>query len=318
MRVAVLTPPRGKTPRPDLADTFVQGEQVTAILAARGHEVRPATYGPDMGATEKDLRRLAPDLVFNLVEDIPEGPDKLHLVTALLEDLDLSYTGAGTAALEALGDKPRMKATLVDGGLPVAPDLLASEGTGRFIVKSRTEHASLGISDKSVVVGRIAAEAMIAARTAEFGGLWFAEEYIDGREFNVSVLETLNGPLLLPAAEIVFLDHAGDRPRIVGYEEKWSEGSIAYETTPRVFPTDSADAPLVGELERLALAAWRIFGLTGYARVDFRVDLEGRPYILEVNANPCIAADAGFCAAAAQAGLTQEDVISHIVATAHG
>ena len=116
-------------------------------------------------------------------------------------------------------------------------------------------------------------------------------------------------------AEILFLDH-DDRPKIVGYAEKWAEGSDAYANTPRRFATDAADAPLRAELARLALVAWQLFGLRGYARVDFRVDAAGKPYILEANANPCLSADAGFCAAAAEAGMTQADIVAHLIETA--
>jgi D-alanine-D-alanine ligase len=191
----------------------------------------------------------------------------------------------------------------------------AGDGRQRYIVKSAIEHASIGIDAGSVVSGRAAAEALIARRRREFGGEWFAEAFIDGREFNVAVLETRAGPIALPVAEILFLDHA-DRPRIVGYEEKWAEESAAYVSTPRSFPRDPADAALRAELARLALASWRLFGLKGYARVDFRVDDRGRPYILEVNANPCLAADAGFCAAAGEAGMTQTDVVARLIEAA--
>ena len=103
-------------------------------------------------------------------------------------------------------------------------------------------------------------------------------------------------------------------PRIVGYAEKWDVGSDAYRTTPRVFPP--REEPLFADLTRLARAAWDLFDLSGYARVDFRVDGAGLPVILEVNANPCLSADAGFCAAAAQIGLTQSDIVARLVEAA--
>ena len=101
-------------------------------------------------------------------------------------------------------------------------------------------------------------------------------------------------------------------PAILGYDAKWETTSAAYMRTPRVFP--ARETPLFDELERLALAGWRLFALTGYARVDFRVAPDNRPIILEINANPCLAADAGFCAAAEQMGLTQKDVVAAILA----
>lgn len=316
LRVVVLIPPQPPTARADLDDTYAQAAEVWQCLSGLGDEPVAAFFEPDHEATAAKLAALAPSLVFNLVEDLPEGPDQLHLVTALLDRLGLRFTGASTAALAALADKTRMKAVLKNAGLPVAPGLDQGDQTTPYIVKSAIEHASIGIDASSVVFGRDAATALMTQQQAGHGGLWFAERYIDGREFNVSVLQTVDGPLLLPVAEILFTDHADGRAKIVGYAEKWQEQSDAYAATPRVFPNDADDEPLLAELRRLALQAWHVFGLTGYARVDFRVDGAGNPFILEINANPCLAADAGFCAAGAQIGMSQTDVIAHIVTSA--
>jgi D-alanine-D-alanine ligase len=121
---------------------------------------------------------------------------------------------------------------------------------------------------------------------------------------------------VLPVAEILFVDFPPDRPRIVDYEAKWQADAFAYANTPRCFDFPAEDAALLAELERLALEAWRLFGLGGYARVDFRVDGAGRPTILEINVNPCLAPDAGFVAAAERAGLDYDSVIGSIVTAA--
>jgi D-alanine-D-alanine ligase len=120
----------------------------------------------------------------------------------------------------------------------------------------------------------------------------------------------------LPVAEIEFVDYPPGMPRIVGYEAKWQPDSFAYTHTVRTFPQGAAAAPLLERVRRLALAAWRACGLAGYGRVDLRLDERGRPHVLEVNANPCLAADAGFMAAAERAGLTAADVVARIVTAA--
>jgi D-alanine-D-alanine ligase len=89
--------------------------------------------------------------------------------------------------------------------------------------------------------------------------------------------------------------------------------SEAYTGTPRRFGLEKAEPALAAELEKLAKSCWDLFGLAGYARVDFRVDREGKPWILEVNVNPCLNPDAGFAAAAASAGLSYRDLISSII-----
>lgn len=303
MKVLVLTSPAETIDRPDTADTRAQAEEITASLRGLGHETAVLAY-------DGNLDGLHPDLVFNLVEDLPEGPDQLFAITRQLDQRDIAYTGAATEPLQQLGRKPQMKARLRAAGLPTPPDMNGAPPGTRFIVKSAVEHASVGLSSLNVVPSATEALQIIAEREAEFGGEWFAEAYVDGREFNIAVLDGE----VLPVAEILFTDHAGNAPRVVGYAEKWDTGSRAFETTPRVFP--AREEPLFSELERLTRAAWDLFGLTGYARVDFRVDRAGQPYILEVNANPCLAADAGFCAAAAQLGLTQTDVVARLIEAA--
>ncbi|MDX9976035.1 MAG: GNAT family N-acetyltransferase, partial [FCB group bacterium] len=107
-----------------------------------------------------------------------------------------------------------------------------------------------------------------------------------------------------------------DRPRILDYAAKWDPASFAYSHTPRTFDLSPEDGPLVARLRELTDACWRTFGLSGYARVDFRVDAAGRPWILEVNANPCLAPDAGFAAALHEARIPYEQAIRRLVAAA--
>ena len=182
----------------------------------------------------------------------------------------------------------------------------------KVIVKSITEHASIGIDQSSVMTGRRAAQVM-AERIAHTGDPLFAEVFVDGREFALSLLETGDGLRVLPPAETLFLGYGEHAHRIVDYDAKWIESSHGYQNTPRRFEFPDSDAALLHELQRLARACWDLFGLSGYGRADFRVDDAGQPWILEVNTNPCLAPDAGFVAAAAEAGLTFEAVISDIV-----
>jgi D-alanine-D-alanine ligase len=104
--------------------------------------------------------------------------------------------------------------------------------------------------------------------------------------------------------------------RVIGYEAKWIEDSFACIHTVRHFPDGPEDAELLGRVREIATAAWRLCGLSGYARVDFRLDEQGLPNVLEVNANPCLSADAGFMAAAGRAGLSHADVVRRILEVA--
>jgi D-alanine-D-alanine ligase len=312
MRVLILTSPPPAEPRPDTDDTLVQAEEIADCLRQLGHE--PATVPFELNRAISALNGIDPHLVFNLVEDVPEGPDMVHLATEFLDRRGVVYTGTSSKSLRRLGRKPAMKATLRDAGLPVPPGVGHGGLDARYIVKSTIEHSSVGLDASSVVVGTAAALMKVTECEKKLGGEWFAEAYIEGREFNIALLDGLARPALLPIAEILFTEHPGEAPKIVGYAEKWDPESPAFRTTPRRFPP--REEALFSALERLAHAAWDLFGLAGYARVDFRVDRDGNPYILEINANPCLAADAGFCAAAAQMGLTQTDVVARLLEAA--
>ena len=306
---------------PDEADTLVQVETVQGALANLGYAVTLMAVDLDLAPVARLARRRF-DLVVNLVESLRGDGRLIHLVPAVLESAGVAFTGAPAAAIHASTDKILAKRLMRDAGIPT-PEWCDGDRIGdltdphaRDIVKSVCEDASIGLDAGSVVAVADVRQAM-AARQFRFGGAWFAERYIEGREFNLSILEGPRGCQVLPVAEIHFVDYPADRPRIVDYEAKWMAGSFAYDHTPRHFVEDGTDTSLVAELRRLAMECWHLFGLRGYARVDFRVDAAGRPWVLEVNANPCLSPDAGFMAAAERAGLTAVDVIAMIAAAAH-
>lgn len=305
MRVAIVTSP-DLGARPDLDDNAEQAVEIAECLTATGHQPSIAPYAP-----AAPLPGEPDDVVFNLVEDLADGSGNIYLAAERFAAEGRRYTGCRADALKALGDKRTMKTRLAAAGLPVPAGLGAAGPAETYIVKSATEHASLGLTHENVVAGVEAAQAMLERRRGEFGGDWYAEAYVEGREFNLGLLELDGAPTCLPIAEIAF---APGTPHVVGYDAKWIEGSAGFAGTPRVFPPD--ELPLFAELRRQALAAWDLFGLGGCARVDFRVDGANRPVILEVNANPCLARDAGLCAAAERAGLSQIDVVTALLAAA--
>jgi D-alanine-D-alanine ligase len=303
--------------RPDEVDTLRTAEAVQGALRDLGHAAALVHVAPGLAGLEA-LAGRRPDLVFNLVEAIGGDGAMAVEVPVGLDRLGLPYTGCGAEATRRCLEKPAMKRAMAGAGLPTPAWSTTGDGLGhlpRVIAKAVAEHASLGMDAGSVVPGA-AAGAEIARRTERLGIAHFAEEYIDGREFNLALLAdpALAGkPEVLPPAETLFVGYADDRPRIVDYEAKWTEGSHAYDNTPRRFDFAPEDRALLDELATLALRAWSLFGLSGYARVDFRIDAAGRPAILEVNTNPCLARDAGFFAAASRAGLTYATMVARIV-----
>jgi len=261
-------------------------------------------------------------VVFNLTESLEGSDSGAVSIPALLDGLGVPYTGTRAAGLAIANDKCAAKRLMRRSGLPTAAWFPDGTGPtdfrpGRYIVKARFEHASLGIEDDALLdlADATAARTAVARRAARLGRPCFAERFIDGREFNLALLEGSDGVAVLPPAEIDFSAFPPGKPRLVGYSAKWHADSFDYHHTPRRFDFESGDAPLIDTLVDLALASFESFDLKGYARVDFRVGSDG-PMILEVNANPCLAPDAGFAAALARAGIAYAAAIDHILTCA--
>jgi D-alanine-D-alanine ligase len=197
---------------------------------------------------------------------------------------------------------------------------MSGKPSDTWIIKSVWEHASIGLDEKSLVEGVTPemAFSLLASRASRLGGSCFAERFIDGREFNLTLLAGPKEVQVMPPAEIVFEDYGADMPRIVDYAAKWEKNSFAYQHTVRRFDFPPGDQPLLAALAVLARRCWEAFGLGGYARVDFRVDADGRPWVLEVNANPCLSPDAGYAAALAQAGLPFTEAVRRIMGDVQG
>jgi D-alanine-D-alanine ligase len=154
-------------------------------------------------------------------------------------------------------------------------------------------------------------QAAIHSSEASWKRPFFAEEYIDGREFNLALLG--EGPFVLPPAEIDFSAYPTDKPRIVCYRAKCDTSSFEYHHTPRRFDFPPSDRQMLNRLLALSRECWRMFGLRGYARIDFRCDAGQQPWILEINTNPCLLPEAGFAAAFSQAGISYEAGIQRIL-----
>ncbi|MDY0165810.1 MAG: hypothetical protein RBS80_04655 [Thermoguttaceae bacterium] len=339
-------------------DVLVQVEAVSDALRLGGGTVETLPVTLNLEALRAAVASVRPDVAFNLVESLAGCDRLAPLAPALLEVLNCPYTGSPADALFLLCDKVRAKERLCWAGLPTPewfvhagmsrssglrfPDSEpcgarvnpAAETAGtthptaadsptspqQYIIKPIHDHASFGIHADSIIsVGdEDAVHEALAEREERLGRVCFAERFIDGREFNLSILAGPRGPEVLPAAEILFVDFPAGEPRIVNYEAKWEPESFVYRNTPRRFDFPDSDRALLVELAELTEACWHLFGLRGYARVDFRVGLDGRPWILEINANPCLSPDAGFAAAVDRAGYSFRDAADRIVADALG
>lgn len=309
----------GAAEGPDEADTREVAGEVAAALGRLGYETEIVHLELDLSSLHRIAAR-KPLAVFNLVEALIGSDALAALPLPVLDHLKINYTGASAEAYRLTLSKLATKERLRAAGLPTADwwtgGALVPAGE-RVIVKSVSEHASKGLDANSVVLGCDAANEM-NVRTQRFGGRFFAEAFIDGREFNIALIEREGEAKVLPIPEIVFEDWPKDRPRIVDYEAKWDQSSPYYHKSARRFGLDRSEPALAQILRAVAQRAWQAFGLTGYARIDIRLDKNGAPQILEVNANPCLAHDAGFMATAHEARLSFDEVVDAIVQCAKG
>jgi D-alanine-D-alanine ligase len=318
MRVLLLHSDVPPDAPPDELDTLRTADAVTMALRARGHDVTRRPFTPDPAAVEATLAAAGAEIVFNLVESVFGRGDMAGLAPAILEHSALPFTGALSAAISCAANKPLTKQLLRAGGLPTPDWSEPPRWTGladdrHYVVKSATEDSSIGLDDGAVVKGAAAVRARAALSVARHGGVWFAESYCPGREFNVSLLENDGGPSVLPIAEIAYSDWPTDRPRLVGYAAKWDPESPDCIRTPRAFGIEKEAPELSYTLGDLSCRAWRLLCLRGYARVDFRLDADGAPTILEVNPNPCLEPEAGFPAAALNAGMSYAELVERIL-----
>jgi D-alanine-D-alanine ligase len=256
-----------------------------------------------------------PDFVFNLVESIDNKGELCYFIPALLNMYSIPYTGNPLEAMFITTSKILTSKTLRDAGINNPGGYLPSQFKmlipgNRYIIKPAWEDGSMGITGDSVFTYENGYE-------KKFKGYddthWIIEDYIEGREFNISVLSGNDGPEVMPPAEMVFHNFDSTKPRIVDFRAKWEEDSFEYMNTIREFPGNNLNPLLKEKIMSAARECWYVFGLKGYARVDMRVDKNDNPYVIEVNANPCMSPDSGLVAAITEAGIPYTVLIQRII-----
>ena len=247
------------------------------------------------------VREVNPDALVNLCEGFYGRPQWEANVAGIFELLGLAFTGNASKTLAFCQNKHKAKAVLRSCDLPTAPARLVFAADEPFdlkfpvIVKPNAEDASLGITPESVVRDEEGYRRQVLRVLENYRQPALVEPYIDGREFNVSVMED-GKPTALPVSEIDFSAMPAGEPRICSYEAKWFEDHPLYQKTPPLCPAP-IDDDLRQKLQGLAADAFRAMECRDYARVDFRMDSRGRIFILEVNPNPDISLNAGFARA---------------------
>jgi len=322
-RIAIIY----NAPNPNIYGSAVEEKASLAILdgvdaihqalTESGHAVVQLPLLPPLESAKESLKGLETDLVFNLFEGFDYCAETEATVANFLSELGFTYTGCPGSTLSLGLDKVKTKTRLASIGIDMPRyQLLDPTTTSLFhlnypcIVKPCAEDGSNGISEESVVHDPDSLEKQVTKIIKRFGRRALVEEFIDGREFNITVLGT-NEPTALPISEIVY-SLPPETPKILSFSAKWDPQSIYFEHTKAVCPAE-IDTELQKRITQTAIIAFKLLGSCGYARVDFRLDTEEQLKVIEVNPNPDISPDAGAALQAGAAGMTYNQFIEQIV-----
>jgi len=286
--------------------------------ALPGHDVKILPLSED---SYYQVRAEKPDVVFNLCDDGFRGNYDLEPhVAAMFDILNVPYTGNNYFTIALCQNKARAKDILTYNGI-LTPKFQVFTSSERkidsalkypLIVKPIQEDGSVGIRERSVVSNeeqlREEVDHIINFHKQEA----LVEEFIDGREFTVSLIGNRR-PIVLPVTEIDFTGMPEHLPKIVSYRAKWIKQSIAYKNTNTICPAN-IDEKLNKLIEDVSRKCYKVFGCRGYARIDFRYnEQEKKLYAIEVNPNPDISEDIDTARAAIAAGMTYTDLIQKII-----
>jgi len=306
---------------PDELDVLDEANYLASGLIESGFDVSLLPFKLNLDALKTQLSEINPDAVFNLVETIEADGRLIGIAPLLFDHLKLPYYGCSAETIMLTSNKIFTKKVLETSNIPTASyicldniDKAVIKPDIKYIFKSVWEHASVGLEDNCVrnIISKKELYDYLKKCKNE-GKPMFAEEYIDGREFNVAMIGSYEDFEILPVSEIEFIDYPDDKPKIIDYKAKWIEDTFEYDHTIRTFEPYEKEKILCGKLQEISNACWIAFELNGYARIDFRVDKNGNPFVLEINANPCITEVSGFTSSAKQAGYDLKEVLKKIM-----
>lgn len=265
------------------------------------------------------LREIQPDVVFNLCESVYGNSCWEMNIPALLELLHIPYTGSPPLTLGLCQDKGKVKDILLSQRVQTPryqmvdrPSAPVREPSFPLIVKPLHEDGSLGISKESVVYDEKTLKRQIRYIIDRYHQPALIEEFIDGRELNVSLMET-NGSLeVLPISEIDYSEFPEGTPKICGYEAKWMTESLEYQRSKPICPAPLKEGSKK-KIEQISTQVYKLFRCRDYARIDLRMKDDGDVYIIEVNPNPDISPQSGMARSVKAQGMTYAEFIGTLL-----
>lgn len=309
------------------ADVVAMAQEVARALASRGHFV--SVQGIDSHSLAdffKQLQMDRPDLVFNLCESLAGNDRNEGVLPALLDLLQIPYTGSDALSLGIALQKDRTQDQLRHAGVSVPRSAWLGALTQSpeddlawlryhdlpypLIVKPLWENASVGIHTTSVVHNDSMLVQQIRWVRETLNEPMLIEEFIEGQEVHVCLLGN-NPPMVLPLHEFDFSGLPPAHPRIISYEGKWHKESVAYQGIDPV-PMQELTPALQSHIETTAQQTFTALGLRDYARCDMRISSRGQAYVIDVNPNCDLSPTGGFVRAARVLGYSYEEFIDTI------
>ena len=293
---------------------------VVSTLAAMGHDVQVLGVHDDLGEIRRVVTDWKPHIAFNLLEGFDDIVIFDQNVVSHLELLKLPYTGCNPRGLLLARDKSLSKKLLAYHRIRVPESVVFRIGrpirrpkrlSFPLIVKSLTQEASIGISQASVVDSDEKLKERVQFIHESIGTAAIVEQYIEGRELYVGILGN-QALQALPVWELFFTNMPEGAKRIATDRVKWS---VKYQ---KKYGIDSGGAKELTDaaaesIQHLCKRAFRALELSGYARIDLRLDESGNVWVLEANPNPQIARGEDFAASAEKIGLSYETVLQRII-----
>ncbi len=290
---------------------------VEKALNELDYEVVLLPLSPPADEIKTKLASLHVSLIFNLFEGFDDCSETEALVPEAAEELGIPYTGCPGNTLRLALDKAKAKALLKSAGIRTSDFQVLTPATiHKFsmnfpcIVKPRSEDASHGLSEASVVRDEAALRRQVELVSRAFGGDALVEEFIDGREFNSTGMGNTN-PIVLPISEIEYY-LPENLPRLLTFAAKWEENSEYFKGTKPVCPgrITTAQKRAIGQI---VLKTFALFECRGYARIDLRMDSKGNFHVIEINPNPDITPGNGTARHAEATGMPYTEFIEKII-----
>ena len=293
---------------------------VVTALQKLGHEVKPLGVQDDLSVARQAIKDWEPDIIFNLLEAFDNIVMFDHNIVSFLEMLRMPYTGSNARGLMLARDKSLSKKLMAYHRIPMPEFAVIRRGQKvraakrlpfPLIVKSLTEEASLGISQASVVDSEEKLKERVVFIHDSIGTDALVEQFIEGRELYVGVMGN-HRLRVFPIWEMQFTKMPDSVHHIATERVKWS---VKYQEKHGIQTSELKDLPedQRQRIQHICRRVYRALELSGYARIDLRMDKDGKVYVLEANPNPQIARGEDFAESAKRAGLSYEALLQRIV-----